>query len=562
MLSLALIGFVGGLITGISPCILPVLPVIFLSGGVQGADGANRRASRWRPYLVIGGLVTSFATFTLLGSLLLSLLGLPQDLLRWAGLVVLVLIGIGLIVPRFEAILEKPFSWIPKKDVGTERGGFVLGLALGAVYVPCAGPVLAAITVAGSTGEIGLDTVVLTATFAVGAALPLLFFALAGRGVAQRVKSFRRHQRGIRITGGVVMIALAIGLVFNVPQTLQRIIPDYTSALQDAVDTSEAGQALNLGGLVNEQNKDLDKCTNGAEELESCGTAPDIRGIQEWINSDPIALQDLRGQVVLIDFWAYSCINCQRSIPHTVAWYEAYRDAGFEVIGVHSPEYAFEKEPRNVHAGVENFGIDYPVALDNSLSTWTNYRNRYWPAHYLIDAEGTVRHITFGEGGYATTEKHIRELLRQADPDVTLPSPTDVTDETPTEKTTPETYLSPNKAVNFGGEERYSAQTTTFRYPDSQARDTFALEGDWMLDTQAIEPVGSGSIRLEYTASEVRMVLAGDGAVTLTVDGEQREFEVSGTPNSYPLAEFDGLETGTIEVKFGEGVQAYSFTFG
>jgi cytochrome c biogenesis protein CcdA/thiol-disulfide isomerase/thioredoxin len=566
MLTLALIGLVGGLITGISPCILPVLPVIFLSGGVQGANGEEPRASRWRPYLVIAGLVTSFATFTLLGSLLLALLNLPQDALRWAGLVVLVLIGIGLIVPRFEALLEKPFSWIPKKDVGTERGGFLLGLALGAVYVPCAGPVLAAITVAGSTGEIGIDTVVLTATFAIGAALPLLIFALAGRRVAQRVKSFRKHQRGIRITGGVVMIALAIGLVFNVPQALQRIVPDYTSVLQDAVGNNEqVSEQLDLGGLVNEQNKDLDQCTNGAEELESCGTAPDIQGITEWFNTpgnEAVELEELRGEVVLVDFWAYSCINCQRSIPHTVAWYDAYKDLGLEVIGVHSPEYAFEKEPRNVKAGAENFGIEYAVALDNSLSTWTNYRNRYWPAHYVIDAEGTVRHIKFGEGGYATTEQHIRELLLQANPDVELPPATEVADETPTERTTPETYLSPTKVVNFGGEERYSSQTTSFEFPEDLAKDSFALDGDWALTTQFIEPAERGTIRLDYTASEIRMVLAGEGTVTVTVDGEEREFDVRGTPNSYPIAEFDDIEEGTLEVEFGTGVQAYSFTFG
>ena len=175
MFSLALIGFLGGLITGISPCILPVLPVIFLSGGAlsaraDGAPDAAPTVSRWRPYLVISGLVVAFSVFTLIGSLLLALLNLPQDFLRWAGIVVLVLIGVGLIVPKFQHILEKPFSWIPQKNVGTDRGGFVLGLALGAVYVPCAGPVLAAITVAGSTGRIGPETIVLTVSFALGSA--------------------------------------------------------------------------------------------------------------------------------------------------------------------------------------------------------------------------------------------------------------------------------------------------------------------------------------------------------------------------------------------------------
>ncbi len=575
MLTLALIGFAGGLITGISPCILPVLPVIFLSGGVQsartadgGVDTAPTAPSRWRPYFVILGLVVSFSVFTLIGSLLLALLGLPQDVLRWAGLVVLVLIGIGLIVPRFEAILEKPFAWIPKRDVGTERGGFVLGLALGAVYVPCAGPVLAAITVAGSTGRIGLETVVLTATFAIGAALPLLVFALAGRRVAERVRSFRKHQRGIRITGGIVMIALAVGLVFNVPQLLQRLVPDYTSALQDQFSNSEKiNEALDLGGIVNDQNKDLDKCTNGASTLQSCGTAPDIQGIQEWFNTPgnaPISLDQLRGKVVLVDFWAYSCINCQRSIPHVVAWDKAYRAAGLDVIGVHSPEYAFEKEPRNVRAGAAALGIDYPVALDNSLSTWTNYRNRYWPAHYLIDADGTVRHIKFGEGGYSDTEKLIRELLVAANPSVQLPSATEVADDTPsTGATTPESFLGTTKAVNYAGAEKYSAATRSFALPATQPGNSFALDGQWQLGTQSIEPTAAGAtIRLNYTGSEVRMVLAGSGTLTVSVDGVEQKIEVSGVPRSYELVKTPASASGTITVKMGPGVQAFSFTFG
>ena len=290
-----------------------------------------------------------------------------------------------------------------------------MGLALGAVFVPCAGPVLAAIIVAGSTGRIGLDTVLLTVSFAVGVAIPLLFFALAGRGLVERIRAFRTHERGLRIAAGIAMLALAVGLVFNVPQLLQRLVPDYTADIQrDLTDSSDARRALDLGGLVTDENKDLDKCTNGAAALESCGTAPSIMGIDQWLNTPDgaaVDLADLRGEVVLVDFWAYSCINCQRSIPHVVAWDAAYRDAGLRVIGIHSPEYAFEKDAANVAAGAKAFGITYPVGLDNDLSTWTNYRNRYWPAHYLIDAEGTVRHISFGEGSYAATEKLIRDLL-------------------------------------------------------------------------------------------------------------------------------------------------------
>lgn len=572
MLALALIGLAGGLITGISPCILPVLPVILLSGGAQSAridsGGAARTPARWRPYLVIAGLVVSFSVITLAGSLVLGLLGLPQDVLRWAGLVVLVLIGIGLIVPRFEELLEKPFAWIPRRSVGTGGNGFILGLVLGTVYVPCAGPVLAAITVAGSTGRIGVETAVLTVTFAIGAAVPLLFFALAGRRVAERVAAFRKHQRGVRITGGIVMIALAVGLVFDLPGALQRLVPDYTGDLQrQLAQSDEVTQALDLGGLVTDENRQLDQCTDGAAELESCGPAPSIRGIEQWFNTpggQPLDLQELRGRVVLIDFWAYSCINCQRSIPHVVAWDDAYRDTGLTVIGVHSPEYAFEKEPRNVEAGIKSFGITYPVALDNSLATWTNYRNRYWPAHYLIDARGTVRHIAFGEGDYDRTERLIRELLVTADPTVELPQSTDVGDTTPSAgSTTPETYLGTTKQVNFAGAQPYRRSTEEFSFPASQADDTFALDGGWSLGTQSITPRAiAATVRLKYTAQEVRMVLAGEGTIVVRDGGRVHQINVTGVPRSYAIHTAGKQAHGTLTVEIPAGIDAYSFTFG
>ncbi|MEV6715240.1 cytochrome c biogenesis protein DipZ [Lentzea sp. NPDC051208] len=577
MLTLALIGLIGGLVTGISPCILPVLPVIFFSGGTQSARAASgsgavalatKPASRTRPYLVIAGLVVSFSLVTLFGSLLLTILDLPQDVLRWAGIVVLVLIGIGLIVPRFEQLLEKPFTWIPQRNPDANRGGFTLGLALGAVYVPCAGPVLAAITVAGSTGRIGTETVVLTLTFAVGAAIPLLIFALAGRRVAERVRSFRKRQRGIRITAGLVMIALAFGLVFNLPQLLQRVVPDYTSSLQDKVNNSEqVRRALNLGGLVNDQNRDLDKCSDGAPELESCGTAPDITGIKQWLNTpdgQSLDLKSLRGKVVMLDFWAYSCINCQRSIPHITAWDKAYRDAGLQVIGIHSPEYAFEKEADNVASAAKNFDITYPVALDNNLDTWTNYRNRYWPAHYLIDAQGTVRHIKFGEGDYKVTEKLIRQLLDDAKPGVRLPAATELTDGTPVVgDITRETYLGSTKRVNFAGTETYTSGEKPFQFPDNQGTDSFALAGAWKLDTQSITPAGeSGQIKLNYRAKEVRMVLSGKKTVTIQDNGQTRTVEVDGTPNSYQLVATPTIQGGSLTATVGPGVQAFSFTFG
>jgi cytochrome c biogenesis protein CcdA/thiol-disulfide isomerase/thioredoxin len=601
LLSLALIGIAGGLITGISPCILPVLPVVFFSGGVQaarrsrgpkalenaappvasaalasgaaaapvgaGVADAAGRVSAWRPYLVIAGLVVSFSVFTLIGSFLLAILGLPQDFLIWAGTIVLVIIGLGLIIPRLQHLIEKPFSWLPQRQVGTERGGFVLGIALGAVYVPCAGPVLAAITVAGATGEIGVQTIVLTLAFAIGAAIPLLVFALAGRRVAERVRAFRKHQRGIRIVGGVVMIALAIGLFFDVPQALQRLIPDYTSALQTQFSTSDdVAKQLNLGGIVTAANKNLSKCSDGSTVLQDCGKAPALSGIDSWFNTPgdkPLTLAGLKGKVVLVDFWAYSCINCQRSLPHTVGWYNAYKKAGLEVIGIHSPEYAFEKVKANVEGGARRFSVDYPVALDNSLSTWTSYRNRYWPAHYLIDATGTVRQIKFGEGGYGTTESLIRQLLVAANPNVQLPAQTDKVDTTPLVGTiTPESYLSLGKVVNYGGTDNYASGTHSFSYPTTLAKNTFALSGTWKLGFEGITTPTSADLRLNYTASEVRMVLAGTGTVSYSVGGKMHTFAVSGIPTSYPLVKTTGIESGTANVTVSPGVTAYSFTFG
>lgn len=575
MTTLIAIGFLGGLITGISPCILPVLPVIFFSGTQSGSPAAAQPgavatapalSSRLRPYLVIAGLVLSFSIVTLVGSALLSLLHLPQDTIRWVALVALVAIGLGLIFPQFEALLEKPFARLPQKQFGSGNGGFGLGLALGVLYVPCAGPVLAAIVVAGATGTIGADIIALTLAFAVGAALPLLFFALAGRRVAERVAAFRRRQREIRLFAGVVTILLAVALVFNLPAVLQRAIPDYTAALQEQVGGEEQlREQLNLGGLVNEQNAELSNCTNGAPELERCGTAPDIRGITTWLNTPggaPVDLKSLRGKVVLIDFWAYSCINCQRATPHLVDWYDAYRDRGFEVIGVHTPEYAFEKVQANVVSGAKDLGITYPIAMDNAFSTWTNYRNRYWPAHYLIDKQGVVRHIKFGEGDYATTERLIRQLLTDGD-EAALPAATERSDSTPTAPTTPETYFSVGKVVNYGGTGVYDEGTHTYDFPARLAEDRFALRGPWALDYQGVTAQSDGAaIKLNYHARNVYLVVGGTGTVRVTRDGVTTELAVSGPPNMRQIIADDNDGAGTVEVAFDEGLQAYSFTYG
>ena len=561
MVSLVLIGLLGGLITGISPCILPVLPVIFLSGGAQSAraqdeDGAPA-VSRWRPYLVVAGLVISFTTFTLLGSTLLNLLHLPQDVIRWAGIVLLALIGIGMIIPRVMEIMERPFARFQRSGSSNPTNGFLLGVVLGAAYVPCAGPVLAAVSVAGSTGRIGADTVTLALSFGLGTAIPLLGFALAGRGLTERLKAFRRRQRTVRVTAGAVMLALSVALVLDLPAALQRALPDYTASLQARTDSVLHGKAgVGEGGT----------CVDGADELAHCGQLPRIDGVNAWLNTpgeQPLADADRAGKVNLVDFWAYSCINCQRSIPGIQKLHETYGSLGLQVIGVHSPEYAFEKEVDNVRGGAADLGITYPVAVDSDLVTWRNFDNHYWPAHYLADSSGELRQVKFGEGGEATTERLVRELLREANPDVQLPAPV-FTDDEPAVNgpRTPETYLGSARANNIAGD-RLSNGTSSYSFPDKQASDTFSLDGRWNVSAQSISPDGGAArLRLRYQGKQVNLVASGEGDITYTTGGEKRTIHVSGVPNSIELVSTEETQEGTLDLEASEGLSLYSFTFG
>ncbi|MEE6175583.1 cytochrome c biogenesis protein DipZ [Mycobacterium sp. 050134] len=558
MQTIALIGFLGGLITGISPCILPVLPVVFFSGVGVGVGGGKDATPASRPYLVIAGLVCSFSVVTLAGSSLLSALHLPQDAIRWAALVALTVIGLGLIFPPLQRLVERPFARIPLRETKSGRSGFGLGLTLGALYVPCAGPVLAAIVVAGGTASIGVPILVLTATFAVGTALPLLAFALAGRGVTERVAAFRRRQRAIQVAGGVAMIVLAVALVFNLPAVLQRAVPDYTTAMQRGIGANNIRHELNPG-----PKGQLADCTDGADQLQRCGQAPPITGITQWLNTPPIEPASLRGKVVLIDFWAYSCINCQRAIPHVVDWYNRYRDDGLVVIGVHTPEYAFERVPANVASGAADLHITYPVALDNDYATWNSFGNLYWPAEYLIDANGTVRHTKFGEGDYDVTERLIRELLTSANPNARLPGATHTEDTTPRTRLTPETYLGVDRAVNYGGGADYKKGTATFGYPATLPDDRFALTGRWTLDDQGATADGPGAaIRLNYTAKDVYVVVGGTGTITANRGGKTTTTAIGGPPTLHQVVADPAAGRDQLDLQVSPGLQVFSFTFG
>ena len=601
LLSLIILGILGGLITGISPCILPILPVILVTGGADSArtasvdngqtdtvkDSANnvqalfsrrsaaltnttsaptqRTASRWRPYQVVGGLVLSFSLFTLLGSVILAALHLPQDTLRILGITFLIIVGLSMFIPPLERLLEKPFAKFSKLGAkrSTTRGGFLMGLALGLVYVPCAGPVLAAITLAGATGNIGVETVALTLSFALGTAIPLLIFALAGRSIAERVKTFRTHQRGVRTASGILLIALSIGLIFNVPAQLQRAIPNYTEGIEQAISQGTQNNIISssAGGAIS-------TCRPDEEKLQDCGSAPELTGGTGNFNTkNQPTLTNLRGKVTLVDFWAYSCINCQRTAPHLNELYAKYRDYGLEIVGVHTPEYAFEHEAKNVQAGIENLGIKYPVVQDNDYAIWRAYSNRYWPAHYLVDSEGKLRAVHYGEGGHKVTEAQVRELLKAANPQVQLPDPIHKDDaQEQTQNThdarTPETYLGAKRAMYFAGHGNYSSGTQTFKPADRLDIDHFDLNGTWAITPERIEPQGSdGTLRINYRAHGVQVVAGGSGTIEVRRNGTTEKIHVDGAPNAHHIVRGDEQSSGIIELKVSPGVQLYSLTF-
>jgi cytochrome c biogenesis protein CcdA/thiol-disulfide isomerase/thioredoxin len=584
VLLLYVIGFVAGLVAGISPCILPVLPVVLVAGATapttaddtddaqsSAADGSgaagNGRATSYRAYAVVAGLVISFSIFTLAGSSLLSALGLPQDFLRDGGLVILGVVAAGLIVPTLGQFLERPFARLGRRQPTGNAGGFVLGLGLGVLFVPCAGPVLAAITVVGATHHVGLGAVVLTVDFALGAAVPLLVFALAGQRVAERVAAFRRRAALARQIGGVVLLATTLLIALNVTDGLQRVVPGYTSALQRHIEgTAYAKRQLaSLTGAKSSAGS-LGGCVPGLSSLQNCGAAPNFQGISSWLNTSgghPLSLASLKGQVVLIDFWTYSCINCQRSLPHVESWFSRYHRDGLVVVGVHTPEFAFEHVVANIGQASKQLGVHYPVAVDNGYKTWNAYQNQYWPAEYLLDANGQVRHAAFGEGDYGTTESLIRTLLVDAHPKINLPGRTDVPDKTPKIALTPESYLGYSHGLpNFDGTSITPDQPAAYRFPGSLPSDYLALDGMWTVGKEKATSGPRARLELAFQASHVYLVIGGTGTVKATVGSHTQTVDVSGIPRLYTLVTSPTAESATLVLTFSPGVDAYDFTFG
>ena len=554
MLVLIGVGLVAGVITAVSPCILPVLPIVLTAGA--GASGWRR------PLMIIGGLVASFTVFTLAAASILSALGLPQDLLRNIAIVLLFVLAGSLLSKRFAFAIERPFAFMTRRRHGHPAGGFVLGLSLGLVFVPCAGPVLATITVLAAKSQVSIETVVLTLAYGVGFGVPMLLIAVGGQRVAQRLRAGGPTFRRI---SGVVLALSAVGILFNLPQTLQTRLGGYSSVLQSHVEDTKLARKhlakLRGGGTAFAA---AAPSVSGSS-LPVLGAAPEFSGIEAWLNTpgeQPLTLRQLRGKVVLVDFWTYSCINCIRTLPHLRAWYAAYHRAGLEIVGVHTPEFAFEHVRGNVSKATKDLHVTWPVALDNRYKTWDAYSNQYWPAEYLVDRLGRVREAHFGEGEYGATEQAIRSLLA-ANP-TSAPRARRVADSTPTAIVTPETYLGYARidSSRYRGTPLRPRKSAIYQAATRLGRDELSYAGRWTIGDQRAIAGRDARLRLHFHAHNVYLVLGGSGRVHVFVAGRKtRTVNVDGD-RLYTLVSSSSLRDSVLELRLEPGVNAYAFTFG
>ena len=582
---LLVVAFLGGLITGLSPCIVPVIPVVVAGGSAE--------TNRARPFVIIAGIVVSFSLSVLFASSVLSFLHLPQDLLFWLGIALLGLLAVGLLVPRVGEVIERPFARLGSSRYAKSGSGFVLGLSLGLVFVPCAGPVLTAISVASARHHVGFTSLLVTLFYAIGVTVPLLVLALVAQRATTGWSSLRTHLPTVRRVAGAILAVATLAIAFNWLGALQRDVPGYTTTLEDHIEStgnactqlrqlsgerqnqfaaanarqegtkatcaatdsgnSQSGH-LAAGATTTTTKPSTTSTTSGSAakrtsaefmasktNLPNLGRAPDFTGITAWFNTPGNAGLDLkkgslRGKVVLVDFWTYSCINCQRSLPHVESWYNDYKKDGFVVVGVSAPEFAFEHVVSNVEGAAGNLGIDYPVAVDDNLATWDAYNNEYWPAEYLIDPTGVVRAYDFGEGGYPQMESNIRMLLG-ANGYTDLPARTDVPDRTPTSSAlTPESYVGYDRLTNEVGTSVANDRAITYTPPHTIAANSLAFGGTWTVHAEEATAGPNATLALQYTADDVYLVLSGNGTVGVDDNGQHiSTINVAGIPKLYTL---------------------------
>jgi len=575
MLVLLAFALLAGAGTALSPCVLPVLPALLSAGGAGG---------RRRPIGVVLGLTVTF-TVTIVGvAEVVGGVGLGADPLRALAVVVLAGFGLALLLPGVAARLEAPLARLSRFGPRTRGDGFasglVVGAALGFVYTPCAGPVLAAvITVSAATGR----SVAVAVAYALGSAAVLLALCVGGRRVLDRVRAAGRGpvvQRAL----GAIMLVTALAIVTNVDvsfdQLVARKIPE--ASLTASLERSDAA-ARRLKTLNDRKPRFAQPVPAGigpgAGALPRLGRAPEFTGTERWFNTPggrPQSLRALRGRVVLVDFWTYTCINCLRTLPYLEAWDRRYRDAGLTIVGVHTPEFAFEHDAGNVANAVKRLGIRYPVVQDNEMGTWNAYANMYWPADYLVDATGEVRYADIGEGNSAKTEAAIRSLLAESGARVgSRAKPRDVV--VPSSQTTPETYLGRRRAQGWLAGQPLPGRRT---YPAVEAKlplNAFAYGGTWRVGPEAATAVSGATIDAEVQAKNVYVVLSSAGGrprgVQVLLDGRPVGARDAGADvrdgratirdqRLYALVSLPRDERHRLTLRLAPGVSGFAFTFG
>jgi cytochrome c biogenesis protein CcdA/thiol-disulfide isomerase/thioredoxin len=560
--TLVLAAVVAGLATFLSPCVLPLVPVVLATGTTGG---------RRRPLGVALGLALTFVAFTLAASRVLAALGLPQDLLHTIAVALLAFVGLMLVAPSLAEWAGRLFQPLASGVGGDLPGGdgfasgLVLGAALSVVWTPCAGPILAAVTALAAEHHVSGNLVLITVAYAAGATVPLFVLVLLGQRAVSGFARVRRHGLALRRASGVVLLLGAWLFTTNLPTRLAAATPGYLSWIQSPERSSAVKTDLRTLDTSKAHSKAALAAGSAPDRLKDYGPAPDFAGISTWINtpgSQPLSLAKLRGKVVLVDFWTYSCVNCIRTLPYLKAWNARYAASGLVIVGVHTPEFAFEHVVGNVRRAVSEHGIRYPVAVDNGYKTWGAWANQYWPAHYLIDRDGHVRDAHFGEGAYSQTEDDIRTLLgeRGSAPHA---APTGAISVSGTVQT-PETYLGTFRA--------HYSQTVHADRPWSYTAalkpyiNDVQLQGQWRVENQKIVAGTGAHLVLRYVAPRIYVVAAppagAAGGLSASVDGKALPRVPVPHDDLYQLAHLAQPGPHTLDLAVRPGTSLYSFTFG
>jgi cytochrome c biogenesis protein CcdA/thiol-disulfide isomerase/thioredoxin len=584
MLVLIAFAFVAGAATAVSPCVLPVLPVA-LSAGMTGG--------RRRPLGVVSGLALSFTFATVALVYVISAFGLPDELLRTMAVLVLIGFGICLLAPPLGDRLE---AWLSRlgpsagMKAGAQDGGFwsgtLVGAGLGFVYAPCAGPILAGVITVSASQSFTTGRLAVALAYGAGSAVVLYALMLGGRRVTGRLA--RRSGR-FQMAMGVVMVLIALAMLGNydtrfetaIASDLPSFLVDPTKGLQSS--HAATTQLAALRGRKARQAAGLREADAGLT-LPVLGQAPEFVDNQSWFNTgvgghsnQPLSLAALRGHVVLVDFWTYTCINCIRTLPYVNAWYAKYHSKGFEIVGVHTPEFPFEHSATNVAAAIAQNGIHYPVVQDNEYGTWNAYDNQYWPAEYLIDAQGRIRLADFGEGEYAAKERAIRSLLIEAGA-AGLSGPTHVHALQPSQaETTPESYLGAEDAQRFTNGQITQGQHDYGPLPSQPPPlSNLRYAGVLRVSAAGVTAVRAAAVQLRFRARRVYLVMGSPGhprTARVLLDGHPIPQSLAGTnvrsgsvqvqfQDVYDLVNLPDVQTHTLTVEPAPGASIYDFTFG